>query len=119
MKILNTWWKYALGMAAWTVVANLILRAIFWSDEALFSWNVPLSMLVGFLVGLMLWPMQHATLRRMDALKALSIETEKIIAEIDDMIASNKARNEAEALRLIEDLLSHPETGIHLKRKEQ
>jgi hypothetical protein len=100
MSFLNTRWKYALSMAAWTLVANLILRVIFWSDQPLFSWNVPLSLVVGFLTGLALWPIQRSYLKtREEFRKALE--------------------RQAETRKLIDDLLANPESGVTRERPKR
>lgn len=100
MSFMNTRLKYAIGMAAWTLVANLILRVIFWSDEPLLSWNVPLSLAIGFLAGLALWPLQRSYLKTREEFRK-ALERQK------------------ETLKLIDELFADSEFGIKRERPKR
>jgi hypothetical protein len=100
MSFLNTRWKYALSMAAWTLVANLILRVVFWSDEPLLSWNVPLSLAIGFLAGLALWPLQCSYLKTREEFRK-ALERQK------------------ETLKLIDEFLADPNNGVTRERPKR
>lgn len=115
----NTWWKHALYMAGLTLTMNLITRAIWWSDEPLLSWNVPLSLAIGFLVGCAFWPLQCRYLEGMARLQNLRDELSTFELEIEQMRLRALQRNEAQAMKLIDDFLKHPETGVRMERPKR
>lgn len=91
-------WTYAYCNALVTLGFNLITRAIWWSDEPLFSWNVPISLLIGYLVGHAMWPVWQRIDRRHKAkMAALNAKHREILANIDEFLAN-------------------PSTGIEIKR---
>lgn len=115
----NTWWKNGLYLAGITLVMNLIIRAIWWSDEPLLSWNVPLAVAVGFLMGCAFWPLQRRYLENVARLQGLRDELSTLELEIEQMRLRAQQRNEAQAMKLIADFLKHPETGVRMERPKR
>lgn len=108
----NTWWKHALYMAGLTLASNLILRVIFWSDKPLLSWNVPISLAIGFLVGWLLWPVQRRFLAQRQEWQELEDDLERAMADWEEL----KNHKYGQTMGRIDDFLKHPETGVHRDR---
>ena len=91
-------WTYAFCNALFTLALNLATRAIWWPEKELLSWNVPLSLLLGYLVGHAVWPlyawMQRKHTERMAALEA----------------------RHAEIMSLVDEFLANPESGVRRER---
>ena len=73
-------WTYATSQALITLAINLIVRAVWWSDKPLLSWNVPLNLALGFALGLLLFPVfQYFDRKRQAELKALEAQHAEIM----------------------------------------
>lgn len=110
--------RYAMANAVLCLVFNLIIRAIWWSEKPLLSWNVPLSLVLGYLTGFAVWHAMNASNRRYAArLNALRNRHEEMNDLINQAWVATSDRQYNEAMAKVEAFLNHPETGVEIKRK--
>ena len=95
-------WTYLAWISAWVFGGNLI----FWSDKPLFSWNIPLCVILIAITWPIGWYFQNKAQKRIAELREIQKELDAIQADI------RKTQISAETWAKIEDFLKHPETGV-------
>lgn len=101
-----------------TLAVNLITRAIWWPEAELLGWNVPISVLLGMIVAQPLYSVAMWMKRRHEAQISVLTERHKaIVAELEEW--RNALHRDDEAIRLIDEFLNDPETGIARSRQDR
>lgn len=98
---------------AWNAVAifagNLLTRPFIVPDKPLFSWNIPICVVLILIMWPITWYLNELGRKRIEKLERSHAEVNQVI---EDLMASTRRRNEAEAMRLVDEFLKHPETGV-------
>lgn len=102
-------WTCLAWVAAWTFGSNLITRPLMNPDKPLFSWNIPACVLLVLIMWPVCWHLNKLTVRKIDELDRKEAEIKQAI---EDLRESSRRRSEAETMRLIDEFLKHPETGV-------